>query len=337
MKGYKIVKPQTLKEVDIPEQEISTGKAKVKITKTLVTFSDYLKYMEGDKEESPILGRYGIGIVSETDTNFFGLEKGSHVYIDPFTPCGECYNCKNNERKKCSELLIAGEDSDGFLSDFYSVSPEKLHILPEVINDFDALFIGQISLAVSIIDTLKIQKGDYVSIVGGNNLANIIAQLLIYYQAVPIVATTDPEDFETLKNAGIYYVLGPEDNWQKEVMSITGGRMTNSVVYIADCDIPVVKAFSLASYNASVVFTGNSYKNNPISFNQAVRKQLDIHFLNVGLENTASSINLIANKAIDLSKLKYETANYSDVPKVFKNMATKFENENKTYETVIDV
>ena len=336
MKGYKIVKPYTLKEVEIPEQEFSTGKAKVKMTKTLVTLPDFLKYMEGDKDVSPVLGSYGIGIVSETDANFFGLEKGTHVYIEPFTPCGECYNCKNGEPKKCSELLIAGDDSDGFLSDFYSAKPEKLFALPESVSDYDALFIGQISLAISVIDKLKIQKGDYVSIVGGNNFANILAQLLIYYQAVPIVLTTDAEDYEILKNSGIYYVLGENDNWQKDVMNITGGRMTSSVVYVADCDIPVTKAFSLASYNARVIFTGNAYKNNPISFAQAVRKQLTFYCVNISSGNTASSINVIANKAVNLSNLKVETASYEDVPKLFKNMSAKFGTDGKIYETVIE-
>lgn len=336
MKGYKIVKPFTLKEVEIPEPEFSTGKAKVKMTKTLVTLPDFLRFMEGSNEVSHVLGSYGIGIISETDTNFFGLEKGTHVYIEPFTPCGECYNCKNGEGKKCSELLIAGDDCDGFLSDFYSAKPEKLFALPDSVSDFDALFIGQISLAISVIDTLKIQKGDYVSIVGGNNFANILAQLLIYYQAVPIVLTMDNEDYEILKKSGIYYVLGENDNWQKDVMNITGGRMTSSVVYVSDCDIPVVKAFSLASYDARVIFTGYPYKNNSISFAQAVRKQLDIHCVNISSGNTASSINVIANKAINLTNLKVESASYEDVPKLFKDMATKFETDGKIYETVID-
>ena len=32
-----------------------------------------------------------------------------------------------------------------------------------------------------------VEKGDYVAIVGSDNYANVLAQLLIYYQAVPIL------------------------------------------------------------------------------------------------------------------------------------------------------
>ena len=84
--------------------------------------------------------------------------------------------------------------------------------------------------------------------------------------------TTNEEDYNIAKESGIYYVLGTEDNWQKEVATITSGRMTKSVVYISDCNIPSAKAFALASYNASVAFTGVYYKNNAISFAQAIKK-----------------------------------------------------------------
>lgn len=337
MKGWKIVKPATLQEVEITESTIAQSPAKVKITKALVTLSDVLKFSSDAENSEFVAGSYGIGIVSETETNLFGLEKGAHVYIEPTRPCGECYNCKNGDEQKCASLLSAGEDFDGFLRDFTVVDSSKLYPLPESVTDFQALFIGHISLAVAVIDKLGIQKGDYVAIIGANNFANILAQLLIYYQAVPIIATTDKADAETATKSGIYYVLGPDENWQKEVASITGGRMTKSVVYVSDCNIPANKAFSLASFSADVAFTGFSFKNNAISVSQAVKKQLDIHCINTGVGNTATSINLIANKAIDLSHLPIKIAKYADVPEVFKENASSLESENKVYETVIEL
>jgi threonine dehydrogenase-like Zn-dependent dehydrogenase len=164
-----------------------------------------------------------------------------------------------------------------------------------------------------------------------------LAQLLIYYQAVPIVLTTDEEDYKIAKSSGIYYVLGQEDNWQKEVSAITSGRMTKSVVYISDCNIPATKAFSLASHNAKVAYTGVSYKSSPFSFAQAIKKQLEILCINSGFGNTATSINLIANKAINLSYLKLDTSTYDNVPETFKGMNESLEKNGKIYETIVDL
>ena len=149
--------------------------------------------------------------------------------------------------------------------------------------------------------------------------------------------TLDEENYETVKKSGIYYTLGANDNWQKEVASITSGRMTNKVVYVADCNIPVVKAFSLASFGAAVAFTGSSNKTGPVSFMQAVKKQLDIHCINTDFGYTAASINLIANKAINFSNLKIAECAYSHVPATFNKLAKELEETDKITETIVNL
>jgi len=336
MKGWKITAPSIVSEHEIIESTDNSALSKVKITKALITLSDVLNFKGEIESNSVVLGRTGIGIISETGTNLFGLEKGQHVYVEAHKKCDECYNCKSG-LSKCSNMQIAGEDYDGFLRDFVSVPAEKLFVLPESVSGLDALFIKDISLAIAVVDKLGIQKGDYVAIVGANDFGNILAQLLIYYQAVPIVMTINEENYKIAKNSGIYYVLGPDDNWNKEVMSITSGRLSKSVVYISDCNIPIAKAFALASYNASVAFTGTSYKNNAVSFSQAIKKQLNIQCINGGFENTATSINLIANKAINLSHLKLDTSTYDAVPTTLKKMSDMLDSEGKIYQTVVDL
>ena len=336
MKGWKLIKPLQLNEKEITPSAEEKALSKVKITKTLLTLSDILRYNGEIDASGVVLGSYGIGIVSETNANLFGLEKGKHVYVESNRPCNECYNCKNGEENKCSDLYTAGEDYDGFLSDFVAVDPNRLFVLPDNVSDLESLFIGHISLAVAVIEKLNIQKGDYVAIVGANNFGNILAQMLIYQQAVPIVIDNDEENIDIAKQSGIYYVLGPNDNWNKEVSSITGGRMAKNVVYISDSEIPVSKAFGLASFNAGVAFTG-VYTTSAISFTQAIKKQLDIHCINTGIGNTAKSINLIANKAVDISKLKLNRGAYSTVPETFKKLNENLNNNVKIYETVIDM
>lgn len=334
MKGWKLSEKKSLAEKTFEPVGETT---KIRITKALITLSDVLRYNAELESNNVCLGSYGIGIVSETTSNMFGLEKGKHVYIEPNRPCEQCYNCKNGEETKCSDLLTAGEDFDGFLADFATADASKLFLLPESVSGKEALFIGHISQALAIIDKLNVQKGEYVAIIGDDNLGIILAELLIYYQSVPILIGAHDESLEIAKNSGVYYTLGPDDNWQKEIGSITGGRMAKNVVYISDCGIPANKAFALASFNAGVAFTGVSFKNNPVSMSLALKKQLDVHCINSGFGNTASSINLLANKAIDLSFLKLGNAVYADVPNVFKTLSEEFEKTGTVTETIVDL
>ena len=337
MKGYFITDEKKLELLDVTEDQKLSGAPKIKTTKALITLPDVLRYNGEIFADNIVLGSTAVGIVSQTEANLFDLEKGKHVYIEPNTQCGECYNCINGDYLKCSDMYIAGEDTHGFLRDFASAPAEKLFTLPDNVTDFDALFIKHISLAIDVIDKLNVQKGDYVAVIGGNNFGNILSQLLIYYSAVPILMTTDEEDFQTAKKSGVYYVLGAEDNWKDEVFMITSGRMAEKVIYISDCNIPVIKAFNLASFGAQVAFTGSSYKNSPITFTQAIKKQLDILCINSGFGNTAASINIISNKAINLSHLPVDKAKFEEVPQVFEKLSKQLEETGKIRETLIEL
>ena len=72
-------------------------------------------------------------------------------------------------------------------------------------------------------------------------------------------------------------------------------------------------------------------------FSQAIKKQLDIHCINASSGNTAASINLIANKAIDLSHLKLDNAKYDAVPETLENMANKLAEDGLVVETIVDL
>lgn len=335
MKGWQLVEPLQLKEKEVVESNENQSLCKVKITKSLITRSDVLRYNGDIAVDNVFLGSSGIGIVVEAPANLFGLEKGKRVYVEPNRECSECYNCKNGEYTNCSNLQIAGEDFNGFLCDFATAPSDKLFLLPDSVSDVDALYLGNISTALEIIDRLKVQKGDYVSIIGADNFSIILSQLLIYYQAVPIVMTLDKQNYDTAKNSGVYYVLGADDNWQKEVSIITGGRMTEKVVYVSDCNISSSKAFQMASYNATVIFTGASY-NNTVPFLQAIKKQLNILCINNGFGNTASSINLLANKAVSLSNLNIQHSNYNNVPSVFKELNKSLDEDGKTADVIVE-
>ncbi len=336
MKGWHTIAENTIEEKSIDELFDNLTSSKIKITKSMLTLNDVLRFTEGNPKNT-VLGSYGLGVVSEPGANLFDLQKGTRVYVNPHVNCKHCFNCNNDEPTKCSDLQTAGDEFHGFLRDFVSTESSNLYFLPESVSDTDALFIEHISLSLAIIDKLDIQKGDHIAIIGANNLGNILSQLLIYYQAVPILIDVDEENLAIAKSSGIYYTLSKDDNWQKDVASLTGGRMAKSVVYISNSDISARTAFSLAGYNAPIAFTGLTDKNTSASFVTAMKKQLVIHCINSGYGYTSSSINLIANKAIKTDKLKLETIKYKNVPEKLASMAEKFNKNEKVYDVIVDM
>ena len=82
------------------------------------------------------------------------------------------------------------------------------------------MFIYDISIALSIIDKLHVEKGEHVAIIGGTLFANILAQVVAYYQAVPIIIDDNEENLKLAKKCGVYYV----SNSQKAETYITSNH-----------------------------------------------------------------------------------------------------------------
>ena len=337
MKGWFSVKPNLINESVINEDFDITFQSKVKITKALVTLSDVLRYTGEVRVENVVLGSYGIGVVSEVGSNFFDMKKGSKVYIEPTRNCGECFNCKSNDEFNCTDIQFAGSDYNGFLRDFISEKTSNLYILPESIPDKEALYVGKVALALSIIDRLNVEKGDHIAIIGGTTLGIILSELLIYYQAVPILIDDDKDNIAKAKKSGVYYALSDETKWLKDVTSITGGRMAKGVVCMSDSGISPKHAFSVASFGAPVVFSGTTHYNSSLSFLTALKKQLVLMFVNSGYGNTAASINLLANKAIDFSGITTEISTYKEVPMLFNKLSEKLNNNEKIPDVIVDL
>lgn len=336
MKGYKINKPLELIETEVNVDNNLQSSSKVRIVKALITTADVLRF-NGTIPTNKIIGSAGIGIVNEADANLLDIEKNKRVFMQSKRGCGECFRCIDGNKSRCLAPLTAGEDFDGFLADFMNAPNDSSFILPESIDDNKALFIDKINLALNIIDTLKVNKGDYVTIVGANNLGVILAELLIYYQAVPILLTDNEEEAEIARKSDVYYVLSDKEDWNKEISVITSNRMTDKVVFISDCNIPIFKAFSLASKNASIVYTGDYSKSNAISFSTAVKKQLNIICLNSGFGYTESSINLITNNAINFNHLKVNVIKYKDVPETLKKLNEDWNNDLSVTDTIVEL
>ena len=337
MKGWVLADEKNLIEQEITETESSRIFPKVKITKALITLGDVLKYNGELDCENVVLCQTGIGIISEIEKNLFDLEKGQRVFVEPNVECGECNNCLDDQPRKCSNIFIAGDNVYGFLRDFASAPSEQIFALPDNVSDFEALFINQIARAISVIDRIDIQKGDYVAVMGDSNFAIILCELLMYYSAVPILITNTDEYYDIAKKSGIYYVLNEKDNAVKEVSQITSGRMAEKVVFINDGGVTATKAFALASYGAEVAFTGVFSKNNTASLNQAIRKQLDIRCINNGFGNTGTSINLLSNKAFNLEFLKINSTDYQNVVNTFESLSNDFESSSKITETIVEI
>lgn len=337
MKGLLLEGASKLTEITREEQFESITDAKVKITKAMITDNDISLYSKERESFNPIIfGSFGVGLICEVGSNCFGISKNKRVYISPYAPCKNCNSCIGEKESECSNLLVAGETIDGFIKNFGIYPCSRLFELPDSISYSEAIYIEYISLAVEIIDKLKIKKCEHIAILGGGTLGNILAQLISYYQAVPILIDNDEKNVEASKNCGIYYSFKNDSDIQKKINNITGGQMAEKVIYISNSQINTRLALSLARFGASVAYVGFEYTSITVNLALAMKKQLQILAINNGWKNTTTAINLLINKAVNVEFLAKKEIKFNEVENETKKLAIQYEKNGTISDLIVN-
>ncbi len=323
MDGIQITAPKKLSAITKKEHFDGIGSTKVIITKALLMREDFNTFLGDERATYPVIpGRIGIGKISEASENSADFERGMRVFPHPETPCKECFECYNGDFKGCSNFHIAGKNTDGYLRDFVVAQNEYLSLLPPSVNDYDALFIDHVAICDNIIDAIGLSKAEHVVIVGGDILGIILAQLVMYYQGVPILVDNNERNLKLAQEAGIYYTLFADNKVEKSVADLTGARLAKKVVYMTGSNLNTDIALKLSGQNATVCFAGFGTPAVKVNFNMALVKQLNFKCITNGFGNINTAINLLANSAIDTSVFTIPTVKQSQAMDKIKEMAS---------------
>lgn len=325
MEGLQIVAPGAIESIEKTELFENVDSLKIKITQTLMTEEDFNTFNGDPNVNYPIIpGRIAVGKVAEISSeNNYGLEKGDRVFLHSVTNCNKCIECTKGNYKHCTNFQIAGKNVDGYLKNFAVKNVEDISELPASVSDKDSIFIAHVAIADHIIDNINMQKGDHVLIVGANLLGIILAQLIMYYQGVPILIDTNRTNLEIAKMCNVYYTRFIDNKIEKYVSDLTGNHMAKKVVYMSGSNVNTDVAIKLASHNATVCFAGFETPNLSVNFNLALKKQLNFKCITNGFDNFNSAINLLANQAIDTSCLTLDVATNKTAKDEIKKHATK--------------
>ena len=330
MINWQITAKNQLTKLNTVEQLEQDNEVKVKITRCIITKNDIDLYMGNVKTEYPITpSTIAVGQISETLQESSYYTKGALVYLAPMLD--------GDLPEDAIQKGIKPYDNAGFLKEFTVIPKEYVKVMPKVVSESDALFLNHISLALTVVDKLKINKGEYVAIIGGNILANIIAQLVTYYKAVPILLDNNDENLEIARKTDIYYSIKCDKTAEKQVDEITGGRKCPKVVFVNDNGISVDTISKFASDKAEVAITGIYGNNQKLNLSLAFTKQLSLMFIRSGYEYIETSVNLLVQKAVNLKYFKLNDYKFEYAQKHFDNAVKRIENDEEFVEFTMNL
>lgn len=318
MKAWRLHDKEVLTLDDLPVQNVGDGCVKLKTLASGISQTDVLMYAgKMPLKSSPlIIGRQCVGMVTEVGENVTRLQRGDRVVADPFAACGVCPQCKDERYDECERLICHGVDDDGFMSDFCVLPANSLYKLPDRIKDEDAVLIEHIALSINAVNKLNLEKGEHLVIVGASTLGIILAQVAIYYQAVPVLVDTDAQNLALAEELGVYYTVNSVDaDPVKKIFAITGGKMAEAVAFINTAQMAFGRSLDYAARGGRVALIGWADVAEDISggFGAILDKQLKVMGVNNGAHMYSSAINLLANRTLDVSRLISHEIKFDDV------------------------
>lgn len=339
MDGIQITEPKKLNTITKKETYDDLTSAKVVIYKTMLVREDFNTFLGDDKVDYPIIpARIGIGRITQVKDEVENIcERGMRVIPHPEVACEQCYECFNGNFKDCVSFKIAGKNTDGFLRDFVVCKRDNMSLIPPQVNDYSALFIDHVALCVNVIDQLALSKGEHVIIVGSNALGIFLAQLVIYYQGIPIIIDHNEKNLEYAKRAGVYFTLFADNKLEKNVSDLTGARLTKKVVYMTSSNLNTDIALKLASPHATVCFAGFGTPSIRVNFNTALSKQLDFKCVTTGYKSIDSAINLLANGAVTPSIFNVPAVKQVQAMDKIKEMAKDITYDAESGMLIVDI
>ena len=310
------------------EKETEIG-VKVKVSKVLPTPYDHNLFNGKIKTDYPITPcSMATAIISE-DNDELMLKRGQKVILNPY------YKTKENG----NSIEMYSKNKDGFFRDFITLPYDNIIPLEEIKED-DGIFLCYVAKALAIIEKMNLEKGDYVSIIGGSPVMNILSQLILYYQGIPILIANDNDMLEKAQENGVYYTIDAiTDSPYEKVMSITGGRLSEHSVFLASELTSPNYMFDLIQNDGSVIIMGEeeSISRIEVDISAIYKKGLkvlgitDYHTKIDGALNTLMQgilkLNNLSDKNIDISSIE-------DVEELFKAIST---NPNSFYCPIINI
>lgn len=307
---------QAVDLVDVPRPAEGTG-AMVRVEQAGLCGTD-LKIVRGD---IPVTTPRVLGheVVGRLEQRVGDLPAGTRVLVDPFAPCRRCPVCLRGRENLCPNGGLMGRDVDGGLTDVLAVAVDRLHPLPDAIDDQAASYLQVLGTCVHAQNRLPSDPKGSAVVVGLGVSGLLHVQLLRDRGVRTIVGVTRSATKRQLAEAvGVTVAVHP-DQAAAAVAAITGGGGADMVVECAGTSQSLAQAIQLTALGGQLLLFGIPSSAEDLPLYQLYYKELDV----IGARAAVGSdydqaVELVASGRLDLSPLPTRAYPLSKAAEAFR-------------------
>lgn len=310
---------------------------KIKVKAVGICGSDIAAY----KGESPlvtyprIIGHEIVGEICDISPNVLEFNLGDKVILEPYVYCNNCDSCKNGRTNCCENLKVLGVHIDGGMKEYIYHPLGLVHKLPIDISWEEAVMIEPLAIALHAVNRLKLKEGEYISILGGGQIGNLVAQIALNSGALPIIIDPIDERLSIAEKVGISFTINPTKiDIIKNLKRITGGRLVKNIVVATGSSSAILNAIEMAAYGGKIVLIGWPYEKISLDISLIIKKELDLYGSRNALHNEFSEcIKLISTGKVKVKALISKVITFEDIPKYIESIS----NNPRSYLKVIGI
>lgn len=324
MKALQLEKPQTWRQIDIPEPpQPGQGEALVRVQRVGICGTDLGGYLgKMPFFTYPRIPGHELGVeVIAVGEGVHNVKIGDRCAVECYLNCQQCYSCRRGFTNCCENHKTLGVMCDGGLTERIILPARKLHLANSLTPDQCAL-VETLAIGCHAVDRGHPQPGENVLIIGSGPIGLSALEFVKLSGARPIVM-----DIAETRLAFVREKMGVPDTIAvrgdesdlKAVSELTNGQLCDVVIDATGNHKSMVRAMEFAAFAGRVVYVGITQQN--LEFPHAPflhRRELTIMASRNALSRDfARIIKLIEDGKIDTDPWITHHAKFEDVAAVF--------------------
>ena len=161
-----------------PQPQPQPGEALVRTAKAAVSAID-IELCRGLLEFSGTLGHEFAGVVEVINGEIGADLVGTRIVGSVEAVCGRCDMCQAGLRSHCRQRTVLGmQGRDGCLADWFVLPVNNLVVVPDSIDNDQAVFVESLASAIQAARQLTIEGKPYITVLGDGALGLLMVQVM---------------------------------------------------------------------------------------------------------------------------------------------------------------
>jgi L-iditol 2-dehydrogenase len=299
----------------VPVPQIGKGEILISVHTCGICGTDLKKIATGSHSAPRIFGHETAGTVAAVGDAVKKFKVGDRVMVFHHIPCGKCFYCKHKVFAQCPTYKQVGatagfEPSGGGFAEYVRVMDwiveQGVEKIPEGVSFEQASFVEPVNTCLKAIDTLRLERGETVLVIGQGPIGIILAALAKRAGARVVTSDLYPQRLTISRSYRLDRTIeaGREDVLAV-IREMTEERGADAVILAVPGDKLIPVALDAARPGGRVMLFAQTVRSQATIDPAAicVDEKTLLGSYSASVELQAESVRLVFGKELDLTKL----------------------------------